>query len=98
MFARRRPLLRAAVVGGGAYIAGKKMGQHKTDQQEQGSSPASGQNQSGQSQASVPSQASSSESARQSVSDQLAKLSSLHQQGALNDAEFATAKAQLLGS
>jgi membrane protease subunit (stomatin/prohibitin family) len=93
MFARRRPLLRAAVVGGGAYIAGKKMGQNKADQQEQGSSQASGQNQ-----ASVPSQASSSESARPSVSDELAKLSSLHQQGALNDAEFATAKAQLLGS
>ena len=25
MFARRRPLLRAAVVGGGAYVAGKHM-------------------------------------------------------------------------
>ena len=87
MFARRRPLLRAAVVGGGAYVAGKKMGQHQGQQQEQ--DPA---------QASVPSQATSSESAQPSVSDQLAKLSSLHQQGALSDAEFATAKAKLLGS
>jgi hypothetical protein len=84
MFARRRPLLRAAVVGGGAYVAGKKMGQRQDQQQEQDSS-----------QASVPSQAGPSDP---SVSDQLAKLSSLHQQGALNDAEFASAKAKLLGS
>jgi len=91
MFARRRPLLRAAVVGGGAYVAGKKMGQRQGEQQGQ-------EGQSGPSQASVPSQATSSESAQQTVSDQLAKLSSLHQQGALNDAEFATAKAKLLGS
>jgi len=91
MFARRRPLLRAAVVGGGAYVAGKKMGQRQGQQQGQ-------EGQSGPSQASVPSQATSSESAQQTVSDQLAKLSSLHQQGALNDAEFATAKAKLLGS
>jgi len=81
MFARRRPLLRAAVVGGGAYMAGKRMGQRQSDQQEQFT---------------VPSQASSSEST-QSVPDQLAKLTSLHQQGALDDAEFASAKARLLG-
>jgi hypothetical protein len=89
MFVRRRPLLRAAVVGGGAYVAGKKMGQRQEQQTSQDG---------GQSQASVPSQARSGESAQQSVSDQLAKLSTLHQQGALNDAEFATAKAKLLGS
>ncbi len=87
MFARRRPLLRAAVVGGGAYVAGKKMGQRQGQQQEQESPPAS-----------VPSQAGPSEPTQPSVSDQLAKLSSLHQQGALNDAEFASAKAKLLGS
>jgi hypothetical protein len=87
MFARRRPLLRAAVVGGGAYVAGKKMGQRQGQQQDQDSS-----------QASVPSQAGPSETAQPSVSDQLAKLSNLHQQGALNDAEFASAKAKLLSS
>jgi hypothetical protein len=87
VFARRRPLLRAAVVGGSAYVAGKKMGQRQD--QGQGQQTA---------QPSVPSQATSSESTQPSVSDQLAKLSSLHQQGALSDAEFATAKAKLLGS
>ena len=32
MFARRRPLLRAAVVGGGAYVAGKHMANKANDQ------------------------------------------------------------------
>lgn len=35
MFRRRRPLLRAAVVGGGAYVAGKKVAQHSADQSAQ---------------------------------------------------------------
>jgi membrane protease subunit (stomatin/prohibitin family) len=93
MFARRRPLLRAAAVGGAAYVAGKAKGQKQAGQQGQETSQ-----QNAQSQASVPSQARPAEPAQQSVSDQLAKLSTLHQQGALNDAEFASAKAQLLGS
>ncbi|MFI5268901.1 MAG: SHOCT domain-containing protein [Chloroflexota bacterium] len=33
-----------------------------------------------------------------SMSDQLAQLSQLHQQGALSDAEFGAAKAKLLGN
>lgn len=32
MFVRRRPLLRAAVVGGGAYMAGKHMANKANDQ------------------------------------------------------------------
>jgi Short C-terminal domain len=32
MFVRRRPLLRAAVVGGGAYMAGKHMANKSNDQ------------------------------------------------------------------
>jgi Short C-terminal domain len=32
MFVRRRPLLRAAVVGGGAYVAGKHMANKANDQ------------------------------------------------------------------
>ncbi len=83
MFVRRRPLLRAAVVGGGAYMAGKKSAQR-----------------SGAQQGAVPSQATAppAESSEPTVSDQLAQLSSLHRQGSLSDAEFAAAKARLLGS
>ncbi len=83
MFARRRPLLRAAAVGGAGYMAGKKRAQN----QEAGNG------------ASQPSSAQQpTESAEPSVSDQLAQLSNLHAQGALSDAEFASAKAKLLGS
>jgi hypothetical protein len=80
---RRRPLLRAAVVGGGAYVAGKRSGQRS--QNEQPAQPDSQSSQGGQ--RSAP-----------SVSDQLAQLSTMHQQGSLTDAEFASAKARLLGS
>jgi Short C-terminal domain len=70
MFVRRRPLLRAAAIGGGAYMAGKRRAER--------SAQATG--------------------GPQSVSDQIAQLSSLHDQGALTDAEFASAKSRLLGS
>ena len=35
MFVRRRPLLRAAVVGGGAYMAGKSAANRRTAEAEQ---------------------------------------------------------------
>jgi hypothetical protein len=86
MFVRRRPLLRAAVVGGGAYVAGKRSGQRaamsQEQEQEQGQQQSQPEEQGGQ----------------PSVSDQLAQLSSLHAQGSLSDAEFAKAKARLLGN
>jgi hypothetical protein len=73
MFARRRPLLRAAAVGGGAYLAGKKRAETSAER--------------------VPAQ----RTANPSVTDQLAQLSELHEQGALTDAEFASAKSRLIG-
>jgi hypothetical protein len=79
MFVRRRPLLRAAAVGGGAYVVGKRRGERsEADGQQQGQPDAHG--------------------GPPSVSDQLARLSSLHAQGSLSDSEFARAKASLLGS
>ena len=86
MFVRRRPLLRAAVVGGGAYVVGKKRGEQQQSEQQQAQQ---------QSQAPVPSQPSQQQV---DISDKLAQLSSLHTQGSLSDAEFAAAKARLLGS
>jgi hypothetical protein len=94
MFVRRRPLLRAAAVGGGAYIAGKRSAQRSV--QDQSMQDQSMQDQSMQQDmlaGQVPAQAS-----EPSVSDQLSKLSSLHEQGSLSDAEFAAAKARLLGN
>jgi len=86
VFVRRRPLLRAAVVGGGAYVVGKKRGEQQQSEQQQAQQ---------QSQAPVPSQPSQQQV---DISDKLAQLSSLHTQGSLSDAEFAAAKARLLGS
>ena len=103
MFARRRPLLRAAVVGGGAYAAGRHMGRQaeqrdyaeaEQDQrigdieQQQYAPPPQ------QQYAPPPQQA----PAGPSMYDQLQQLSTLHDQGALTDEEFAAAKAKLLGT
>ena len=81
---RRRPLLRAAVVGGTAYAAGRRSGQSQTAEAYQDQQAAS----------QVPPQAAGGEA---SMMDQLSQLTTLHQQGALTDEEFAAAKAKLLG-
>jgi hypothetical protein len=111
MFRRRRPLLRAAVVGGGAYVAGKHMANKANDQaaydasqddrisqveQQQGPPPDQyGQQQ----QYAPPPQAPppAAPAAGPSMADQLQQLAALHQQGVLSDDEFATAKAKVLG-
>jgi hypothetical protein len=104
MFARRRPLLRAAVVGGTAYAAGRHMGrqaeqrdyaeadqnQRIDDLEQQQYAPPPPQQQ----HAPPPQQA----PAGPSMYDQLQQLSTLHDQGALTDDEFAAAKAKLLGT
>jgi hypothetical protein len=102
---RRRPLLRAAVVGGGAYMAGKHMANKANDQaayeadqdqrissleQQQGGPPPQ------QQYAPPPQQA--APAAGPSMTDQLQQIAALHQQGALTDDEFAAAKAKLLGT
>ena len=112
MFVRRRPLLRAAVVGGGAYMAGKHMANKANDQaayqaqqddrissleQQQGPPP----DQYGQQQqyAPPPQQAPppAAPAGGPSVADQLQQIAGLHQQGVLSDDEFAAAKAKVLG-
>jgi hypothetical protein len=90
MFVRRRPLMRAAVIGGGAYMIGKNKGQQQAE---------SDNAQSGSQSATAPAAAAAPASpAGSSVTDQLNRLTGLHQQGALNDGEFAAAKAKLLGT
>jgi hypothetical protein len=93
-FMRRRPLLRAAVVGGGAYVAGKRTAERRADQQYQDAAQDQRigdlEQQNAAAPAAVPAQASPS------MADQLNQLADLHNQGVLNDAEFAAAKAKLL--
>jgi hypothetical protein len=103
MFARRRPLLRAAVVGGGAYMAGKSAAGRRADQEQldadqdarisglEQQQPPAAQQASPQ----IPPQASPQSSP---MIDQLNQLATLHQQGVLSDDEFAAAKAKLFGT
>jgi hypothetical protein len=91
MFARRRPLLRAAVVGGGAYAMGKQSARREEQSSQNSAMYGQGQDQPAAGQP----VATSSEP---SVSDQLTQLSRLHQEGSLSDDEFAAAKSRLLGS
>lgn len=106
MFRRRRPLLRAAVVGGGAYVAGKHMARKQDDQyaaeseQNQRLSDLEGQQQPASAAPAAPAPAAPAAAAPASSAtvDQLKQLADLHQQGVLTDAEFAAAKAKLLGT
>ena len=95
---RRRPLLRAAVVGGGAYMAGKNRAQRQADQDYQDAGQEQRiSNLEQQQAAAVPAQAVPAQAAP-SMADQLNQLADLHKQGVLSDDEFAAAKAKLLGS
>jgi hypothetical protein len=98
MFRRRRPLLRAAAVGGGAYMAGKARQRRSTEQQDAEADQNARisdleQSQSG-SQQPAPAAAPASGGG---VPDQIKQLAALHEQGALTDEEFAAAKSKLLG-
>jgi hypothetical protein len=85
---RRRPLLRAAVVGGTTYAAGRAAGRRAADAE----SAEAYQDQQTASQ--LPPQGDGGPES--SMMDQLSQLATLHQQGALTDEEFAAAKAKLL--
>ena len=105
MFRRRRPLLRAAAVGGGAYLAGKHKAQaadqRAADEASQDDRISQLEQQQAPPQQAPPPQApppQAAPAAGPSMGDQLQQLAALHQQGVLTDDEFAAAKAKLLGS
>ena len=103
---RRRPLMRAAVVGGGAYMAGKHVANSQADaaaaeaDQDDRISALEAQ----QYQQQPPPQyqeappPAAADSGPSSMIDQLNQLAALHQQGVLSDDEFTAAKAKLFGS
>jgi membrane protease subunit (stomatin/prohibitin family) len=100
MFRRRRPLLRAAAVGGTAYVAGRHMGRNAEAQQQAESDQDARIDNLEQQQApapAAPAPAAAPAAAGPSLLDQLNQLSALHEQGALTDNEFTAAKAKLLG-
>jgi len=110
---RRRPLMRAAVVGGGAYMAGKhvanrqaEQAQYQADQDDRISALEQQQYQqqyqdpAQQQYQAPPPQYQAPPAAPQSspMIDQLNQLAELHERGVLNDDEFAAAKAKLFAS
>ena len=109
MLRRRRPLLRAAAVGGTAYAVGRHSGrqreeaaQAEADQNQRLADLEQQQYQQQQYQQPPPQQQYQpppppAPAQGPSMLDQLNQLTELHQQGALSDAEFAAAKAKLLG-
>ena len=102
MFRRRRPLMRAAVVGGGAYMAGKHVAnrQAEGEQMEADQDERIGQLEQQQQGQAPPPQNQQPPAAPQTspMIDQLNQLADLHQKGVLTDDEFAAAKAKLFGT
>jgi hypothetical protein len=90
-FVRRRPLLRAAAVGGVAYM-GAKAGTNHAMQQQAGAQAAPAE-----AAPPAPLPAPAAAPAGDDTITKLTKLAELHSAGALTDEEFATAKAQVLG-
>ena len=93
MFARRRPLARAAVVGGAAYYGGKKRAEGQMQDQEQEARLQDLEAQ--QAQAAQP--AAPAAPAKDPM-EQLKELAALHEQGVLTDAEFEIQKTKILQS
>ena len=95
---RRRPLLRAAVVGGGAYLAGKSAANRSADRADQEARISNLEAAQQQEQApQVPEPRAGQASGDPDVLGQLTKLVEMHERGALTDEEFSAAKARLLG-
>lgn len=91
---RRRPLLRAAAVGGGAYLAGKRHVQNQDEAAQREDQAYYEGQQSATAAAPAPAPApgaSSDELAR------LQQLGQLHDQGVLTDDEFAKEKQRIIG-
>ena len=91
---RRRPLLRAAAVGGGAYAMGKRNARVQGEQSDRAFEEGQ------QAAAAAPPVAAAAPTASGITSEdtaRLAELGKLHEQGILTDEEFSQEKAKILG-
>ena len=99
-FVRRRPLLRAAAVGGVAYMGARAGTNHamraQQAQAQQAQAPAATQAAAPPPPPPAPAPAAAPAGGSDAVG-QLQQLAQLHQAGALTDEEFAQAKARILG-
>lgn len=90
---RRRPLVRAAMVGGVAYHAGKKTQQGREQEAEQEARLAELENQQGSAPAAAPAPAGGISDA---AMDQLKQLAELKESGVLTQEEFDDQKRRIL--
>jgi Short C-terminal domain len=94
---RRRPVLRAAAVGGGAYYAGKRSAESRQREMDQEQRLSSMESESAAAPAAARAQPRAG-GVSDEVIQRLAQLGQLHDQGVLTDDEFAAQKAKLLGA
>jgi hypothetical protein len=97
MLMRRRPLLRAAAVGGGAYMAGKHRARAQQAEYDQDAQIQDLQAQQQYAQQAPPPAAPAAGGMTGDTIEQLKQLGALHESGVLTDDEFAQQKAKLLG-
>lgn len=90
-FVRRRPLLRAALVGGAAYHAGKRVQEGREEDYDRDARIAELEAQQAQQAAPAPAAAPQAD-----MVEQLEKLAKLKQEGILTDAEFEVQKQKIL--
>jgi hypothetical protein len=97
---RRRPLARAAVVGGGAYMVGKhaanKSAQKQDEAYQDGQQDAAQQQAQPAPQYAPPAAAPAAAPAGDSMTEELAKLKSLLDSGVLTPEEFTAAKQKVI--
>jgi Short C-terminal domain len=93
MFRRRRPLLRAAAVGGGAYAMGSR---HRAGQEREADQDQQINDLQNQAQAPAPVAAPASSGISSDAVEKLQQLAKLHEQGVLTDEEFTSQKERLL--
>ena len=96
MFRRRRPLARAAIVGGTAYYAGKKVQEGREQDADTQARLDDLEYQQSMQQQAPPPAAPPGGMTDESI-EQLKQLSELKDQGVLTEEEFAAQKAKILG-
>jgi Short C-terminal domain len=85
---RRRPLLRAAAVGGGAYAFGKHRQRRQEEEQQQAYEAGQG--------SVAPAAPAPRRGLTAEDTQRLGELGNLHEQGVITDDEFASQKASIL--
>ena len=91
MMRRRRPLMRAAMVGGVAYHAGKRVQEGRDDDYDRDARLDQLE-----AQQAMQAQAAPAGGMTDNTIEQLGRLGQLHEQGVLTDAEFEVQKQKLL--